>query len=188
MLSILERDAYVRVDYEGGPVTVTETIFEVVRGIVFTVDLNSNSILNFFEVNDVVLRQVQNRSVAHCRGVNPNGQPQISERPANALSVHTTSSASSLFLLSFISLSFSYLRALRCRHQRPRSFISRSEVNRTSIKLTMWLSTKLSALWLAACALAGPPDTVITGPDGIRSIPVRQDLDILREIGLIERL
>lgn len=37
----------------------------------------------------------------------------------------------------------------------------------------MWLSTKLSALWLAACALAGPPDTAITGPDGIRSIPLR---------------
>ncbi|TAQ90856.1 hypothetical protein B7494_g765 [Chlorociboria aeruginascens] len=37
----------------------------------------------------------------------------------------------------------------------------------------MWLSTSLSALWLAACAVAGPSDTSSTDADGIKSIPLR---------------
>lgn len=37
----------------------------------------------------------------------------------------------------------------------------------------MWLSSLLSVLWLAVCAIAGPPDSQVTDSDGIRSIPLR---------------
>jgi hypothetical protein len=36
----------------------------------------------------------------------------------------------------------------------------------------MRLSTSLSAVWLAACVLAGPQDQTTTDENGIRSIPV----------------
>jgi hypothetical protein len=52
----------------------------------------------------------------------------------------------------------------------------------------MWLSTKLSALWLAACAIAGPPDTAVTNADGIRSIPVRCVLWTVKGNVLIENI
>ena len=52
----------------------------------------------------------------------------------------------------------------------------------------MWLSTKLSALWLAASAIAGPPDTAVTNADGIRSIPVRLYLCVVKAVVLTGRL
>jgi hypothetical protein len=50
----------------------------------------------------------------------------------------------------------------------------------------MRLYSKLSALWLAACTIAGPPDKAVTNADGIRSIPVRLFLSDWEKIVLIE--
>jgi hypothetical protein len=68
----------------------------------------------------------------------------------------------------FLSCFHQFLGLSRCRRGIC-LFVQQKLTARTSQKSAMWLSTSLSALWLAACALADPSST---DADGIRSIPV----------------
>lgn len=136
-----------------------------------------NQFDELFEGNKAVasqLRQVYH-SVAFLQSSRSLQTTPDSERPANALSIFTkhNSSASSLFLLVFSFRSFAILHAHCTYYPRAVLHLLLQQLFK-DVPSTMRLYSKLSALWLAACAIAGPPDKAVTNVDGIRSIPVCQ--------------